>query len=144
MENFENKNTFEYWNKVVQRLEGELEIAKEKRDSFGNQNKNPEGQIEKRVEGYLKGKSGKMFNRLENNQENSFFKLFNVNGDIGYFEFSGNDAEAIAKRVFGDDICNIVSGGYQTGRSVRTIKPGKVKRVGDGWEVIERAEIELK
>jgi hypothetical protein len=85
-----------------------------------------------------------MFNRLENNQENSFFKLFNVTGDIGYFEFNGDNAEGIAKRVFNDDICDIVSGGYQTGHSVKTIKPGKVKRVGDAWEVIERAEIKLE
>jgi hypothetical protein len=47
MENFENKNTLEYWKKEVQRLEGELEIAKQKRNSFENQNNNLGGQIEK-------------------------------------------------------------------------------------------------
>lgn len=144
MENFENKNTFEYWNKEVQRLEGELGFAKQKRSSFENQDKDTGGKIEKKVEGYLKGNLGKIFSRLENTPKNSFFKLFNVNGDIGYFEFNGDDAEGIAKRVFNDDVCNIVSGGYERGHSVITNKPGKIKRVGDHWEVIERAEIKLE
>lgn len=92
---------------------------------------------------YLKGKSGKIFNRLENTSENSFFKLINESNDTAQFEFCGDEAEAIAKRIFSEDICNIVSGSYQNANSVKTDKPGRIKRVGEQWEVIEPVEIKL-
>ena len=92
---------------------------------------------------YLKGKSGKVFNRAENNPDNSFFKLFNVVDDEALFEFSGDEAEAIAKRIFSEDICTIVSGNYQNAHSIQTSKPGKIKRVGEQWEVIEPIQIKL-
>ncbi len=92
---------------------------------------------------YLKGKSGKIFNRVENTPDNSFFKLFNESDDTAQFEFCGDEAEAIAKRIFSEDICNIVSGSYQNANSVKTNKPGKIKRVGEQWEVTEPVEIKL-
>jgi hypothetical protein len=146
MENYkENKETFEYWNREVQRLEGELEVAKRKRSSFENQSKNTGEQIEKTTAGYLKGKSGKIFNRIDNNPESSFFRLFNVKNDIGFFEFHGNAAEAIAKRIFGNDsnVCIVISGSERDASSVIIEKPGKVKRAGDRWEVIEPIEVKL-
>lgn len=92
---------------------------------------------------YLKGKSGKVFNRAENNPDNSFFILFDENDDVAKFKFSGDDAEALAKRIFSEDISTIVSGNYQNARSIQTSKPGKIKRVGEQWEVIEPIQIKL-
>jgi len=92
---------------------------------------------------YLKGKSGKIFNRIDNSPENSFFRLYNETENTALFEFYGNEAEAIAKRIFSEDICNIVSGSYQNAHSVKTNKPGKIKRLGDQWEVTELIEINL-
>jgi hypothetical protein len=92
---------------------------------------------------YLKGKTGKIFSRAENSPENSFFRLYDVRDDFAFFEFNGDDAEAIANRIFSDDVCNIVSGGYQNARRVITSKPGKIMRIGDQWEVFEPVEIKL-
>lgn len=92
---------------------------------------------------YLKGKSGKIFSRVDNSPENSFFRLYNESEATALFEFFGNEAEAIAKRIFSEDICNIVSGSYQNAHSVKTNKPGKIKRLGDQWEVTEPIEINL-
>jgi len=97
----------------------------------------------KAVDKYLKGKTGKNFSRVESTPENSFFKLFAETGDTALFEFSGDEAEAIANRIFSEDICIIVSGGYQNAKTVIPHKPGKLKRVSDQWEVIERLEIKL-
>jgi hypothetical protein len=92
---------------------------------------------------YLKGNSGKIFNRIESTPENSFFKIFNESGNTAQFEFDGNEAKAIAQRIFNEDICQIVSGSYQNAHSVITSKPGKIIRIGDQWEVIEPIEIKL-
>lgn len=92
---------------------------------------------------YLKGKSGKIFNRVENTPDNSFFKLLNESDENAQFEFCGDEAEAIAKRIFSKDICTIVSGSYQNAHSIDTRKPGKVKRVGEQWEVIDPIQINL-
>jgi hypothetical protein len=93
---------------------------------------------------YLKGRNGKTFSRVVDSPENSFFKLSDGYEDlVGVeFEFSGNEQEAIAKQVFHGDIC-IISGSYQNAHSVKMEKPGKVKRVGEHWEVIERISIKL-
>jgi len=96
-----------------------------------------------RVYKYLKGKTGKAFSRVENTPEDSFFRLYNEDGDTADFEFFGDDNEAIAKRVFHDDICNILSGHYQNACSVQIVKPGKVKRTGEQWSVIEPIKIKL-
>lgn len=100
-------------------------------------------ELSKSVIKYLKGKSGKIFNRVENTPENSFFKLINESDDTAQFVFCGDEAEAIAKRIFSEDICDIVSGSYQNAHSVKTNKPGKIKLVGDQWEVTGPVEIKL-
>jgi len=92
---------------------------------------------------YLKGKSGKKFSRVENTPDNSFFRILNESGDNAEFEFFGNQSEAIAKRIFSEDICTIVKGGYQNAQSVTNVRPGKIKRIGDYWEVVETVEIKL-
>lgn len=97
----------------------------------------------KPISKYLKGKSGKIFNRAENTPDNSFFKLLNENDETAQFEFFGNEAEALAKRIFSEDICKIMSGSYQNAHSIVTSKPGKVKRVGEQWEVTEPIQIKL-
>ncbi|HOL87063.1 MAG TPA: hypothetical protein PLK32_06890 [Defluviitoga tunisiensis] len=92
---------------------------------------------------YLFGLNGKTFSRVQNTPENTFFKLINENGDVANFEFFGDAEEAIAKRIFADDICTIVSGGFQNAKNVQNIEPGKLKRVNDKWEVVEPLKIKL-
>ncbi|MDR1884542.1 MAG: hypothetical protein LBR26_17475 [Prevotella sp.] len=97
----------------------------------------------KTVYKYLKGKTGKIFSRVENTPDDSFFRLSNENEDTAEFEFSGNEEEAIARRIFREDICVILSGSYQNARSVKMITPGKAKRIGEQWSVIEPIKIKL-
>jgi len=92
---------------------------------------------------YLSGQQGKVFNLVGLSSRNSFFKLVNEKGDKAEFEFSGSEEEAIAKRIFSDDICRIIAGSYQNASSVRTKNPGKLKRKGETWEVTDPIEIEL-
>lgn len=92
---------------------------------------------------YLKGKTGKIFSRVENTPDDSFFRLSNEYGDTADFEFFGDEEEAIAKRIFHADICTILSGNPQNAHSVRIITPGKVKRIGEQWTVIEPLKIIL-
>ncbi|MDR1403050.1 MAG: hypothetical protein LBJ60_05030 [Tannerellaceae bacterium] len=92
---------------------------------------------------YLKGKSGKLFGRAEYTPEDSFFRMANESGDTADFEFFGNEEEAIAKRVFHADICQIASGNYQSAHAVKMNKPGKIKKTGEHWEVIEPISITL-
>lgn len=123
-----------------------LKLKQKKEEEIQNQSKTSKNEIfevSKPAIKYLKGKSGKIFTRTENNSENSFFKLFNESDDSALFEFWGDEAEALAKRIFSDDICTIVSGNYQNARSIETSKPGKIKRVGEQWEVIEPIQIKL-
>lgn len=91
---------------------------------------------------YLKGKTGKTFSRAENTPEDSYFRLSNESGDVADFEFFGNNEEAIAKRIFHEDICEI-SGSYQGAHKVEMISLGKAKRIGEQWTVTERIKIRL-
>lgn len=126
-------------NKV---LEQYLKIEKENQPKSTINVTEPK-ETPKPVSKYLKGKSGKLFNRTESTADNSFFKLLNENDETAQFEFFGNEAEAIAKRIFSEDISIIISGNYQNARSIVTDKPGKIKRVGEQWEVIEPIQIKL-
>lgn len=92
---------------------------------------------------YLKGQRGKIFSIVDYSGENSFFRIFTEKQDEANFEFYGNEAEAIANRVFSEDVCEIIEGTYQNAHRVKTIKPGTVKRINDRWEVIERVKIKL-
>lgn len=114
----------------------------EKLDSLENRNVTP--QIQYGAEKYLKGKTGKRFNRAEDNPDYSFFKLINEKDGTAQFTFHGDDREAIAKRVFNDDICDIISGSYQNSNSVKVLNPGEIKYVNEGWEVTKRINIALE
>lgn len=94
--------------------------------------------------GYLKGKSGKRFNRVESNSEGSFFKIFDISGDIAKFEYSGDDKEAIAKRIFNNnDGVMDVEGSMKDADTVINIEPGELKKDGDGWIVTKPCKIKL-
>lgn len=122
----------------------ECKLLNEKENQQQRNTKTKEGSEQsKAVIKYLKGKSGKIFNRVECTPENSFFRLFNENNDTAQFEFYGDEAEAIAKRVFSEDICNIISGNYQNAKAVKTNKPGKIRRLGEQWEVTQPIQIRL-
>jgi len=92
---------------------------------------------------YLKGKKGKTFSRVENTPEDSFFRILNESGDTADFEFHGNEEEAIAKRIFHEDICTILSGNALNAHSIKTVMLGRVKRIGEQWTVIEPIKIIL-
>jgi hypothetical protein len=91
---------------------------------------------------YLKGKQGKIFSRVDSDPNNSFFRLFDEKDGYAKFEFFGDEAKAIANRVFTNDICDVI-GSKKTANHVITLKPGTIKRVEDHWEVVEKVQIEL-
>ena len=91
----------------------------------------------------LSGNEGNRFNTVGTSSDNSFFKIINEKSDTAEFEFSGLEAEAIAKKVFNEHISKITSGSLKTAQSVKTINRGEIKRVGDYWEVTKHIEIEL-
>lgn len=92
---------------------------------------------------YLKGKSGNKFNIVDSSPDGSFFKIINENNNFAEFEFSGIQEEAIAKRIFSEDISRIISGSYENWIFVKTEKPGEIKCVGDHWEVTKPIEVKL-
>lgn len=106
-------------------------------------NKNENDYDPPRSTKYLSGNNGKRFNIVDASSDNSFFKIINEKGDTAEFDFSGLEAEAIAKKVFNEDISKITSGSLKTAQSVKTIKRGEIKRVGDYWEVTKPIEVEL-
>lgn len=95
----------------------------------------------KKVSGYLKGKRGNTFSIVENNSDRSFFVIFNEEGDAASFEFSGDKAEGIAKRVFSDDISETVSGSMKTAVNVYTVEAGQLKKVDDVWTVVKKTKV---
>lgn len=112
------------------------------KNNINSKNKNKAYEPPKPIK-YLSGNEGNRFNTLDTSSDNSFFKIVNEKGDNAEFEFSGLEAEAIAKKVFNEHISKITSGSLKTAQSVKTIKPGEIKRVGDYWEVTKPIEIEL-
>jgi hypothetical protein len=92
---------------------------------------------------YLGGKQGKTFS-VYSVSEGNFFKLQNETAETAEFIFWGNEKEAIAKRVFSDDICEIVSGNPQNAQLVKTNKPGALKKNGDRWEVKDKIRIKFE
>lgn len=130
-------------DKVQECLKLDEEEKRQKQPRIQSITDNNKNTFQKATFKYLKGKTGKIFSRVEYTPEDSFFRIANEYGDTADFEFSGNEAEAIAKRIFHDDICQILSGTYQDARSVKMIKPGKIKRIGEQWTVIEPITIIL-
>lgn len=92
---------------------------------------------------YLSGNNGKRFNIVDTSPDNSFFKIINEKGDTAEFVFNGNEEEAIAKKVFNEDISKIISGNQKSAKTIKTFKPGEIKRVVDYWEVTSPIEVEL-
>lgn len=94
---------------------------------------------------YLKGKSGRSFSRADNDPDNSFFGMVNESNGSAEFVFYGNSEEAIAKRVFSDDISEIVEGSYNNTTSVITVSPGTIHKNNNSgnWEVSSKIKIKL-
>lgn len=93
---------------------------------------------------YLKGRLGNTFSVVSYTHEGCFFKVENEKPDnTADFVFLEKDKEAIAKRIFSDDICEIISGNYRNAQSVESSK-GKVKFINGKWEVIEKIKIKFK
>jgi hypothetical protein len=93
---------------------------------------------------YLKTKSGDYLYHESDNQENSKFKLFDINGDKAKFEFCGNEQSAIDnKNSIFDNVCEYSN--YSSGVThITNIEPGEVYRQHDGrWKVIKKAKIKF-
>lgn len=114
----------------------------ESKNNINNKNKNKAYEPPKPIK-YLSGNEGNRFNTVGTSSDNSFFKIINEKSDIAEFEFSGLEAEAIAKKVFNEHISKITSGSLKIAQSVKTVNRGEIKRVGDYWEVTKPIEIEL-
>lgn len=109
-----------------------------------NKNNNDENDYDSpRSTKYLSGNNGKRFNIVDTSPDNSFFKIINEKGDTAEFVFNGNEEEAIAKKVFNEDISKIISGNQKSATSIKTFKPGEIKRMVDYWEVTSPIEVEL-
>lgn len=128
--------------KLYQKVNPTTIIKEVQSNNINNKNENIGYEPPKPTK-YLSGNEGNRFNTLDTSSDNSFFKIVNEKGDTAEFEFSGLEAEAIAKKVFNEHISKITSGSLKTAQSVKTIKPGEIKRVGDYWEVTKPIEIEL-
>ena len=128
----------------LHQIENPTPIIKEvqSKNNINNKNKNKAYEPPKPIK-YLSGNEGNRFNTLDTSSDNSFFKIVNEKGDNAEFEFSGLEAEAIAKKVFNEHISKITSGSLKTAQSVKTIKQGEIKRVGDYWVVTKPIEVEL-
>ncbi len=140
-------------NKIDIRVKREIKLhQKEKttpiteevqsKNNINNKNKNKAYEPPKPIK-FLSGNEGNRFNTVDTSSDNSFFKIINEKGDTAEFEFSGLEAEAIAKKVFNEHISKITSGSLKTAQSVKTIKQGEIKRVGDYWVVTKPIEVEL-
>jgi hypothetical protein len=105
-------------------------------------NETTETIIHQSITKYLGGKQGKTFS-VYTSPEGNFFKLQKETATTAEFVFEGNEAEAIAKRVFSDDICNIISGSYQNAQSVKTLKSGTLEKDDDKWKVKDKIEIKF-
>jgi hypothetical protein len=128
--------------KESQEIKAQIEeLEKERREKLKIQTTKVE--IKERSDAmYLKSKSGTRFNRTENSPENSFFRIFDISGDKAKFEYFGNDEEAIAKRIFRDDILE-VDGSMEDAEFVNNLEPGELKKDDDGWIVVKKAGISL-
>jgi hypothetical protein len=91
---------------------------------------------------YLKTIQGGCFHQaLDSPDDDSYFKLININENIAYFEFfNANINKAIVNKDTLKEACEIL--GYQTNvNDVKNIEPGKVERQNDKWKVIQKAKI---
>ena len=94
---------------------------------------------------YLKGQGGNKFRRLEDNPDNSFYKL--ISGEkhgLSKFAFHGNPREAIAKRIFeADQICDVLGSPIHS-NYVELIEPGEIQYLEEEWKVIKPVKLFLK
>ncbi|MDD2475322.1 MAG: hypothetical protein PHI32_05365 [Dysgonamonadaceae bacterium] len=140
----------EIGDRVIKYIES-LEIKKMDSENKGEQYKeniiNPKIILQNTEQSsppkYLKGKTGNRFNNTDSSPEGSFFKIIDEKEETAHFVFNGVEEEAIAKRVFSDDISKIISGSYDNWKFVRTVTPGEIKHVGDHWEVTKPIEVKF-
>lgn len=92
---------------------------------------------------YLSGVNENYFTYVDTNPDGSFFKIENQRGDIAEYTFHGSDEEAIAKKVFNEQISKTLSGSQKSAKKVEVVTPGKIKQVNNHWEVTQPIEIKL-
>jgi hypothetical protein len=93
---------------------------------------------------YLKAREGKKFNRVEDSQHGSSFKLVNENGDSAEFEYCATIADARARFNSIFDEVSETEGNVNTAQKVRTTARGKLKLIDGKWEVTTPAKIKFE
>lgn len=127
------------------------EITREEREEIikNNQvqlpsNKFPSGN--NNIGGYLglanEGEFGKIDDKYD--EWDSYYRIFDVQGDTAKFEFYGNEERAIENW---SSVLSIVAdwkGKYKTGNAIYTLEAGEVKKNSNGkWVVTKRAKLQL-
>jgi hypothetical protein len=81
------------------------------------------------------------FAKVFNDNENAYYRLFDINGDNAKFEFCGNIARAIANKNAIFDIITQQEGDSTRARNIESISPGEVTRINGKWKVTRKAKV---
>lgn len=129
IESLENKKP----QKIATEKKANSQIKKESKPTVNN----------KQPTKYLSGINGKSFTNVDTNSDGSFFVIINQKGDTAEYTFHGSDKEAIAKKIFNEQISKTLSGSQRSAKKVEVVTPGKIKQVNNYWEVTQPIEIKL-
>ena len=92
---------------------------------------------------YLSGMVRGTFNTADSSPEGAYFRVYDINGDTAKYEYSGEDAYAIARQVVNSDNAKYI-GNPRTASFINTEKAGTVRKNSDGgWTIVEKATIVL-
>lgn len=100
----------------------------------------------KNVGGYLCSANEGEFGKIDNEYDewDSYYRVFDVQGDTAKFEFYGDEERAIANW---SSVLSIVAdwkGDYKTANAIYTLEAGEVKRNSDGrWIVTKKPKLQL-
>lgn len=138
-----NLNLAEENNSKVRNTQNQIE---ELNSSTENQNKQSQetSTHDDNTVIYLRGQRGNRFEIESRDPDECFFGYRAERDGIAELVFTGDEKKAIANRVFTEDICIITSGTYNQATKVKVESPGKIKRINNYWEVIEKIKIKFE
>lgn len=93
---------------------------------------------------YLKGKTGDKFKREVDTEDHETFYRLEKNGNIGFFEFCGNQEGALGNfsAIF-DNVCDY-EGDPSRAKKIINIEPGQVELNEGYWKVSKKAKIKVE
>lgn len=93
---------------------------------------------------YLKGKTGDKFKREVDTEDHETFYRLEKNGNIGFFEFCGNQEGALGNfsAIF-DNVCDY-EGDPTRAKKIINIEPGQVELNEGYWKVSKKAKIKVE